>query len=66
MEAADKALFSLIEYGGLVIVLVAGVLAMSALVWYLIRRNNDLADRTLTAFNENTKALNELTKKVSP
>jgi len=59
-QVADKALFSLIEYGGLVIVLVAAALGMSALIWYLIKRNNSLADKTLTAFNENTKAMADL------
>jgi len=59
-QVADKALFDLIEYGGLVIVLVAAALGQSALIWYLIKRNNALADKTLTAFNDSIKAMTDL------
>lgn len=60
IEVGADGVSRLFEWGGLVTVLILVILGLIALCVYLVKRNNELADKFVVALVDTTKALVEL------
>ena len=59
-QAVSTGIISLYEDGAVVTILIIQAVALAGLIWYLIRRNQDLGDKCVEALQNNTVALNNL------
>jgi hypothetical protein len=63
-QSAVEGISRLYEWGGIVTVLILNLLALVSFSIYLVKRNTALNDKFITAYIENTKAIQDLTSVV--